>query len=50
MTIIDRLLGRTKGLNPNTATYSIIPVNQGQMLTQFDAQKYTSAYEDNSDV
>lgn len=50
MTIIDRLLGRTKALNPNTATYSIIPVNQGQMLTQFDAQKYTSAYEDNSDV
>ena len=50
MTILDRLLGRRKGLDPSASTYSMIPVNQGQILTKFDAQKYTAAYEENSDI
>ena len=50
MTILERLFGRTKGLDPNVSSYSFIPVNNGQLLTQFDAQKYTSAYQDNGDV
>jgi HK97 family phage portal protein len=50
MTILERLFGRTKGLDPNVSSYSFIPVNNGQLLTQFDAQKYTTAYQDNGDV
>jgi HK97 family phage portal protein len=50
MTILQRLFGRTKGLDPNVSSYSFIPVNNGQLLTQFDAQKYTNAYQDNGDV
>jgi HK97 family phage portal protein len=50
MTILERLFGRTKGLDPNVSSYSFIPVNNGQLLTQFDAQKYTNAYQDNGDV
>jgi len=49
MSILDRIL-RRKGLNPNAANYGIVPVNQGQILTQFDSKKYTQAYEDNADV
>jgi HK97 family phage portal protein len=49
MSILDRVF-RKKGLNPNTANYGIVPVNQGQILTQFDSKKYTQAYEDNADV
>ena len=49
MTIFDRIFNR-KGLNPNQATFGIVPVNQGQILSQFDSQKYTRAYEDNADV
>ncbi len=30
--------------------YAFMPMNQGQILQQFDAQKYTDAYQDNADV
>lgn len=49
MSLLDRVF-RKKGLNPNTANYGIVPVNQGHILTQFDSRKYTQAYEDNADV
>lgn len=49
MSIIDRLF-RKKGLNPSQMQYAFMPVNQGQILSQFDAQRYTDAYQDNADV
>jgi HK97 family phage portal protein len=49
MSIIDRLF-RKKGLNPSQMQYAFMPMNQGQILQQFDAQKYTDAYQDNADV
>ncbi len=49
MSIIDRIF-RKKGLNPASMQYAFMPMNQGQILQQFDAQKYTDAYQDNADV
>ena len=49
MSIFDRLFKR-KGLDPSKFNYSFMPVNQGQILSQFDGQKYTDAYSDNADV
>ena len=49
MSIIDRLF-RKKGLNPSQMQYAFMPMNQGQILQQFDAQRYTDAYQDNADV
>ena len=49
MSIIDRLF-RKKGLNPAAMQYAFMPVNQGQILQQFDAQRYTDAYQENADV
>lgn len=49
MSIIDRIF-RKKGLNPAQMQYAFMPVNQGQILSQFDAQRYTDAYQDNADV
>ena len=50
MNLIDRLYLRYKGLNPNTAQYTILPINQGNILQTYDAQKYTDAYASNADV
>lgn len=49
MSIFDILFKR-KGLDPSKFNYSFMPVNQGQILSQFDGQKYTDAYSDNADV
>jgi hypothetical protein len=37
-------------LNPVNAGYTMLPMNQGAILTTFDAQRYTNAYENNADV
>ena len=52
MNLLQRILtyNRSKGLNPVNAAYTMLPINQGAILTTFDAQRYTDAYEKNADV
>lgn len=51
MNILQRILTYSrKGLNPVNAGYTMLPMNQGAILTTFDAQRYTNAYENNADV
>lgn len=52
MAIFDRLIDsylRRKGFSPNQPN-QVMPINASAVLSQFDAQKYTSAYDNNSDV
>jgi HK97 family phage portal protein len=52
MALFDKFIEsylRRKGLSPQQGLQSI-PINTGAVLTSFDAQRYTDAYSNNSDV
>lgn len=51
MNIIDRFFLKrlTKGLNPNQAT-GMIPINNGQIVIDYDKGKYVDAYNQNADI
>lgn len=50
MGFFDTILKRIKGLNPNLANYSQTQYTGGVILPEFDAKKYTDAYDTNADV
>jgi HK97 family phage portal protein len=50
MGFFETILKRVKGLNPNLASYAPAIYTGGIILPEFDAQKYTQAYDTNADV